>query len=235
MTPPQLRERSRPALRLKGVSKSYSIGGLEFPVLHDVDMEVGEGEVVVVTGAAGAGKSSLLNLVGGLERPTSGALDLLGHDVTEMGDAELSELRRLNIGVIPQVFTLPPDQTAEQIVAGHARPTAEARAVLEVVGIARDESRTARHMPIDIRRRLLVARAMMRGPDLLVCDLRRDQLDDAAANAATAVNSRFGTTVVLVSQSGYDEMGDVCFELDSGRVSTRRRMARSLTRRPAFG
>lgn len=222
MTLPTIPRRGRPVLRLERVQQSYSIDGLVFPVLEGVDMEIHRGDVAVVTGAAGAGKSSLLNLLGGLERPTGGKLDLLGHDVRRLDDCGLANLRRRRIGVVPQVFTLAPDLTARQIVAAarHGGRAPDPGRLLELVGLPADDTRPARHLDPDARRRLLVARAMMRDPELLVCDLRRDVCHDAAADAAARVNRALGTTVVLVSRGeGWAGRADVRVELDRGRVA----------------
>lgn len=230
--------RGRPALRLERVRQSYSIDGLEFPVLEGVDMEIHRGDVAVVTGAAGAGKSSLLNLIGGLERPSGGRLDLLGHDVGQLDEIGLARLRRRRIGVVPQIYTLDPDQTALQIVASarsgdRAFDPAE---LLGLVGFPAAETRTARHLSPALRRRLLVARAMMREPELLVCDLRRDDDDDAAADAAARINRSLGTTVVLVSrEGGYAGKADLRVRLEQGRITGRHRLMREITPRPACG
>ena len=106
-----------PAFRMLKVCKVYRMGETEVHALRDVDLELLPGEFVVLLGASGSGKSTLLNILGGLDRPTSGTVRYLDHDLTAAPAAELTRFRREHVGFVFQFYNLIPSLTARENVA----------------------------------------------------------------------------------------------------------------------
>jgi putative ABC transport system ATP-binding protein len=196
---------------LTGVSKVYSIGARAVHAVSDLDMTVADGEWVAIQGRTGHGKSTLLNLLGGLDRPTSGQVKLNGRDLGRMGDAELSRLRATAIGFVFQTFNLVPTLSAAENVAAALVPlrtrAAERRrrvaAALDGVGLA-DRSR---HLPSELsggqQQRVAIARALVKEPRVLLADEPTGNLDEETRDEIIGLMEKLwrehGLTLVLVS------------------------------------
>lgn len=133
-------ERSRQVvLSLRGVSKTYGAGDVEVRALRDVDLDVFDGEMLVVLGPSGSGKSTLLNLLGGMDRPTGGTIHFGTQDLSRASDRELTLFRRTQVGFVFQFFNLVPTLTAlenVQVAAEIARHPLDPRDLLQQVGLA---------------------------------------------------------------------------------------------------
>ena len=101
-----------PVIEVINVKKSYILGDMEVPILHDINLEVREGEFLAIMGPSGSGKSTLMNLIGFLDRPTEGRIIIKGLDINELSDKEVARLRGLEIGFVFQTFNLIPRLTA---------------------------------------------------------------------------------------------------------------------------
>ena len=101
-----------PVIEVINVKKSYILANMEVPILHDINLEVREGEFLAIMGPSGSGKSTLMNLIGFLDRPTEGRIIIKGLDINELSDKEVARLRGLEIGFVFQTFNLIPRLTA---------------------------------------------------------------------------------------------------------------------------
>ena len=198
-------------LRLDGVSKSYASSGLPLVVLEKVDLSVEGGEFCAIVGPSGSGKSSLLNLIGLLDRPTSGQLRIDGVAAENCDRHAAARLRNRLIGFIFQSFQLLPRLTAWQNVAlplqyrGVPRAARRARAetMLARVGL----SDRSMHLPGQLSggqsQRVAIARALVGGPRLLLADEPTGSLDSRTAAEIMAllrsVNAETGVTVLMVT------------------------------------
>jgi putative ABC transport system ATP-binding protein len=170
---------------LRGVSKSYALGGAHVHAVRDVDLAIEAGESVAVVGPSGSGKTTLLQLLGALDRPTSGDLLFEGRDVGALGDRALSELRLSVLGFVFQQFNLIPTLTAAQNVEVALAPTHSSRAerrervlgLLASVGLAE----RADHVPSKLsggeQQRVAIARALANDPHVLLADEPTGNLD----------------------------------------------------------
>jgi putative ABC transport system ATP-binding protein len=199
---------------LSGVSKVYRTGSRVVPAVSGVDLTVDDGEWLAVRGRTGHGKSTLLNLLGGLDRPTSGQLRLDGRDLGQMPDAELTRLRATAIGFIFQTFNLVPTLSAAENVAAALVPLsvrlAERRrrvaAALDSVGLA-DRSG---HLPSELsggqQQRVAIARALVKEPKVLLADEPTGNLDEETRDEIIGLMEKLwrerGLTLVLVSHDG---------------------------------
>lgn len=200
-------------VRLSHVSKSFYLsGGLEVPVLHDIDLTIGEGEMVALLGQSGSGKSTLMNLIGGLDVPTSGEYFFAGKKVNDMTQDELAEMRSSSISFIFQSFHLLPGKTAYENVAlplyyqrsftgDHDEYVRHAltRAALE----EEQWNKLPNQMSGGQRQRVAIARALVARPKLLLADEPTGNLDSHTGSsiieALKYLNETHGMTILIVT------------------------------------
>jgi ABC-type lipoprotein export system ATPase subunit len=186
------------------LGRVYQLGSQEIVAVHDVNMAVHRGEFIAVVGRSGSGKTTLLNLMAGLDKATSGSVLLQGEDLSEMGERELTEIRRHKIGFVFQSFGLLPLLSAFENVelplriSGVKAREREERAgdALEMVGL----TRRSKHRPYELsggeQQRVAIARAMVSRPALLLADEPTGELDSTNARAI------FGLFVEMVHSQG---------------------------------
>ena len=181
---------SAPLIRLVGVEKSYRMGRLDYPALRGIDLEIGAGELVAIIGPSGSGKTTILNLVAGIDRPTSGSVVVDGLRIDELGEEELSIWRGAHVGVVFQFFQLLPTLSAlENAVlpldfarrgSKHER-FEKAAHNLELVGLADKLD----HLPSELsggeQQRVAIARSLACDPKLIVGDEPTGNLDTHTA------------------------------------------------------
>jgi len=196
---------------LTDVSKTYSTGSRSVEAVSELDLTVADGEWLAVQGRTGHGKSTLLNLLGGLDRATSGQVKLDGRDLARMRDGELTRMRATAVGFIFQTFNLVPTLSAAENVATALVPlrvrAAERRrrvaAALDSVGLA-DRSR---HLPSELsggqQQRVAIARALVKEPKVLLADEPTGNLDEETRDEIIGLMEKLwrehGLTLVLVS------------------------------------
>jgi putative ABC transport system ATP-binding protein len=217
-------------LKLHGIARVYVEQNLRHPALHNVNIEIGQGEFVAVMGPSGCGKSTLLNIIGLLDRPTEGQYFLHGEEIARASDARLSELRSAHIGVIFQAFNLLEELSVfrnvemallyHKLTAGERRKRVEA--VLERVGVAH----RAQHHPGQLsggqQQRVAIARAIVAAPSLLLADEPTGNLDSRNGQEVMELLKRLngeGTTIVMVTHNPFDaDYAQRCINLFDGTV-----------------
>jgi putative ABC transport system ATP-binding protein len=198
-------------LSLHDVSLSLQGNAGTVDILHGITLEVPKGETVGLVGPSGSGKSSLLMLMGGLERATGGEVRALDHDLTAMGEDALARFRREHMGVVFQSFHLIPTMTALENVAtplelaGHRDAFERAAAELEAVGLGHRTGHYPSQMSGGEQQRVALARAAAPRPDILLADEPTGNLDQATGEAIMdllfGLRDRHGATLVLVTHS----------------------------------
>ncbi|WAS83008.1 MULTISPECIES: ABC transporter ATP-binding protein [unclassified Corallococcus] len=191
MNPDALPEAPPPMVRLWGVSKTYRRGTVEVPVLAEVDLTIGTGAFEAFMGPSGSGKSTLLNLVSGLDRPTTGVVEVAGRDLARMDDRELSDWRAAHVGFVFQLYNLIPVLTAAEnvelpllltpLTRGERRQ--HVAAALELVGLGHRVGHRPPQMSGGEQQRVAIARAIVTDPDLIIADEPTGDLDRKAAEA----------------------------------------------------
>jgi putative ABC transport system ATP-binding protein len=196
---------------LERVVKGYVRGKQRVAVLHGLDLEVDAGEFVALMGPSGSGKTTLLNLIGGLDRPDSGAVTVAGERLDKLSGGELSRWRARNVGFVFQFYNLLPVLSAERnvevpLLLTNLSRTARARnvrAALELVGLAD----RAKHKPAELsggqQQRVAIARALVSDPRIIVCDEPTGDLDRDTSTAILdliqLLNRSHGKTIIMVT------------------------------------
>jgi putative ABC transport system ATP-binding protein len=221
---------SDPVLSLKNAALALDGNAGRVEILHDISLDVAKGETLGLIGPSGSGKSSLLMLMGGLERATGGTVTALGHDLTDMNEDALARFRRDNMGVVFQSFHLIPTMTALENVAtplelaGVTDAFARAQAELETVGLAHRADHYPSQMSGGEQQRVALARASAPRPAILLADEPTGNLDGANGAAIMdllfGLRDKHGATLVLVTHA--NELAQRCdrvIRLADGRIA----------------
>jgi putative ABC transport system ATP-binding protein len=200
----------RTILAIEGVSKSYALGRLNVPVLHNIDLEINEGEFAAIMGPSGSGKSTLMNLIGCLDRPTSGKIMIGDMDTSLLSDLELARIRGKRIGFVFQTFNLISRLTALKNVElpmvyqdiSKAERLKKAKALLEMFGLGD----RAIHKPAELsggqRQRVAIARALANEPEILLADEPTGNLDSKTGQEIMQIFNKLhreGRTILMVT------------------------------------
>lgn len=223
-------------IQLNNVSKSYIVNKkMSVEAVRDVTMTVDRHEFVVITGRSGCGKTTLLNLIAGLARPTSGQVLLDGSEVWTLPDAEQSRLRNRRVGFVFQFPSLMPSLTALENVllptmfraASDAKLNSEAHAhavqVLTDVGLADKLHAMPRQLSGGQQQRVVIARSLINHPDLLLADEPTSDLDEETEQEIMAIfrdiHRRTGITIMLVTHASELEVfGTRGIRMADGRI-----------------
>jgi len=207
----QEKQMSKPIVTVRNVVKSYRKGREAVEVLHGLDLEIAQGEFSALMGPSGSGKTTLLNLIGGLDRPTSGEVEVSGERIDRLGSRALARWRSNHVGFIFQFYNLMPVLSAQRNVElplllkkmSAKERRGRALTALEIVGLAD----RAKHLPRELsggqEQRVAIARAIVSDPDLLLADEPTGDLDRDTANEILellgTLNTRHGKTILMVT------------------------------------
>ena len=214
-------------VQFRNVRKVYKTGEVEIEALKDVSFEIGEGEFCVIVGASGAGKTTILNILGGMDTLTSGSAMLDGTDISSMNKKQLTAYRRYDVGFVFQFYNLVQNLTALENVelASQICPAPlDAENVLRQVGLADRMRNFPAQLSGGEQQRVAIARALAKNPKLLLCDEPTGALDYNTGKAVlkllqdTCHNT--GTTVVVITHNqAISAMADRIITVKSGTIA----------------
>lgn len=195
---------------IKDIKKKYVNGKLQVPVLHGINLTIYEGEFTSIMGPSGSGKSTFMNILGCLDRPTSGSYRLDGEEVADLSDDELAYVRNKRIGFVFQSFNLLPKLTAQEnvalpmIYAGVSKAERNARAAELLTSLGLGERLD--HLPSELsggqRQRVAIARALANNPSIIMADEPTGNLDSKSSIDVMNIFTRLyeeGRTIILVT------------------------------------
>jgi len=220
-----------PILSARGLSRNYGSPGAEVHAVVDVDLDVEPGELVLLRGPSGSGKTTLLNLLGGLDRPTSGQVQIAELELSTADDDALARLRSTRLGFVFQSFALLPMLTAAEnievplrVVKAEPEVREErVRELLELVGLAGHANQRPDELSGGQQQRVGIARALANRPDLLIADEPTGQLDSRTAVAmmqliAELVHQQGAAAIVSTHDPQLAAFADRGLELHDGRL-----------------
>ncbi len=224
-------------IELRGIEKTYHTGGVETPVLHGIDLTIEEGEFVALMGPSGTGKSTLMNILGLLDRPTGGSYTLAGQDLTALDDNALSAIRNRRLGFVFQLFHLLPRVSVLQNVLlpflytdpypGDAKDRAVA--LLKGVGLTDRMHFKPNALSGGQQQRVAIARALINEPAVILADEPTGNLDSVSSGEILEILDRIhqqGRTIVMVThEADVAAHASRVVTLKDGRVASDERRA----------
>jgi len=217
-----------PFISFNDVKKIYHTGEVDTVALGGVDFEVKEGEFVVVVGASGAGKTTILNILGGMDTLTSGTVTLDGEEVSSFSKKRLTTYRRHDVGFVFQFYNLVQNLTAlenVELAAQICKEPLDAAEVLREVGLAERMNNFPAQLSGGEQQRVAIARALAKNPKILLCDEPTGALDYNTGKAIlklledTCVNT--GKTVIVITHNqAITQMADRIISVKSGKIES---------------
>ncbi len=215
-----------PVFVARGLCKAYGAGETLVYALRDVDLDIYQGEFVVLLGPSGSGKSTLLNILGGLDAPSSGKATWRDHELTGASEAQLTEYRREHVGFVFQFYNLIPSLTVRenvQLVTEIADNPMKPEEALALVGLTHRLDHFPSQLSGGEQQRVAVARAIVKRPDALLCDEPTGALDVETGKLVLAAIARANeevgaTTIVITHNTAIAGMAHRVLRLSGGRI-----------------
>ncbi len=213
-------------LNVKNITKKYQMGDIEINALKGVSFNLKKGEFIVILGASGSGKSTILNIIGGIDNATTGEVFYNGKNITNLNDKHLTLYRRSAVGFIFQFYNLVPNLTAyENILLSRdlSDSPLDVDKLLEEVDLVNQKNSFPSQMSGGQQQRVAIARALSKNPDLLLCDEPTGALDiKTGADVLKLLkdfNETYNKTVVVITHNSIiSEMADRVFYVKDGLI-----------------
>lgn len=212
---------------LKDITKVYKMGEVEIHAVDGINFEIEKGEFVVIVGPSGAGKTTVLNLLGGMDTATSGEILVDGDDITKYNERQLTGYRRDDIGFVFQFYNLVPNLTAKEnveLALQICKNPLDAQTVLEDVGLGHRLDNFPAQLSGGEQQRVSIARALAKNPKLLLCDEPTGALDYNTGKAILQLlqdmcREKGMTVIVITHNSALAPMADRLIKIKNGKVS----------------
>ncbi len=213
-------------MSFQNVKKVYRTGEVEITALHDVNFEIEKGEFCVIVGSSGAGKTTILNILGGMDTLTEGEVSLDGQIVSSFNKRQLTAYRRYDVGFVFQFYNLVQNLTAlenVELAAQICKNPLDAAAVLEQVGLKDREANFPAQLSGGEQQRVAIARALAKNPKLLLCDEPTGALDYNTGKAVLKLLQNtcreVGKTVIVITHNqALTAMADRIITVKSGTI-----------------
>ncbi len=220
-------------VEFRDVCKTYQMGSVEVRAVDGMDFEIEQGELCVIVGPSGAGKTTVLNMLGGMDSATSGTILLDGREVSAMGERELTQYRRHDIGFVFQFYNLVQNLTAREnveLASQICRDPLPAEAVLAEVGLADRMDNFPAQLSGGEQQRVAIARAIAKNPKMLLCDEPTGALDYVTGHQILKLLQdsclESGRTVAIVTHnSAFTQIADRVIRIFEGRAKSVERNA----------
>ena len=215
-------------IEFKDVSKIYKMGEVEIKALDNVSFEIDKGEFVVVLGNSGAGKTTILNILGGMDTVSSGTITVDGQNISHANERELTDYRRFDIGFVFQFYNLVQNLTAKEnvdLALQICSDPMDSRYVLKMVGLENRMNNFPSQLSGGEQQRVAIARAVAKNPKLLLCDEPTGALDYKTGKQVLKVLQdmcfKENMTVIMITHnSALAEMGKKIIRVKSGEIES---------------
>lgn len=215
-------------VKLDKVSKIYQMGEVEIKAVDEISFEISKGEFVVIVGPSGAGKTTVLNILGGMDTATKGMVLVDGKNIADYNSRQLTAYRRNDIGFVFQFYNLIPNLTAlenVEMALQICRNPLDARAVLKEVGLEERMDNFPAQLSGGEQQRVSIARALAKNPKLLLCDEPTGALDYNTGKAILKLlqemcREKGMTVIVITHNSALAPMADRLIKIKNGKVSS---------------
>ena len=213
-------------IKFENVKKTYTMGEVEINALDGVDFSIDKGELVIIVGASGAGKSTILNILGGMDSSTDGVVIVDSKNISNYNDKELTKYRRHDIGFVFQFYNLVQNLTAienVELATQICKNPLNPKQVIESVGLSHRKNNFPSQLSGGEQQRVAIARALAKNPKLLLCDEPTGALDYNTGKSILKVlqdtNKTRGVTVVIITHNmAIAPMGDKVITVRNGKV-----------------
>lgn len=214
-------------VKLENITKIYHMGEVEIRAVDGIDFSIQKGEFVVIVGPSGAGKTTVLNILGGMDTASGGRITVDGQDITKYSERQLTGYRRDDIGFVFQFYNLIPNLTAlenVEMALQICRNPLDARAVLKEVGLEERMDNFPAQLSGGEQQRVSIARALAKNPKLLLCDEPTGALDYNTGKAILKLLQdmcrKKGMTVIIITHnSALAPMADRLIKIKNGKVA----------------
>lgn len=215
-------------VKLENITKIYHMGEVEIRAVDGIDFSIQKGEFVVIVGPSGAGKTTVLNILGGMDTASGGRITVDGQDITKYSERQLTGYRRDDIGFVFQFYNLIPNLTAlenVEMALQICRNPLDARAVLKEVGLEERMDNFPAQLSGGEQQRVSIARALAKNPKLLLCDEPTGALDYNTGKAILKLlqemcREKGMPVIVITHNSALAPMADRLIKIKNGKVSS---------------
>lgn len=213
-------------MRVENVSKLYQMGEVTVTAAKNINLDIYEGEFVVILGPSGSGKSTVLNILGGMDLPTEGKVFMEGEDITNYNDRKLTLYRREKIGFVFQFYNLMANLTAREnveLATEICKDALDVDSILEAVDLGDRKDHFPSQLSGGEQQRVAIARAVAKNPALLLCDEPTGALDfETGIRILTLlkeINQKYNKTVIIITHNTpIGDMGDRVIRMRSGEI-----------------
>ena len=214
-------------IEFKNVKKIYKVGEQQFSALDGIDLNINQGEFVVILGPSGAGKSTLLNLLGGMDKVTSGDIYIGEDNIAKYNDKELTRYRANDVGFIFQFYNIMPTLTVDEnvnLIKDVTNTTKDSKQVLKSVGLLKHKDKFPQELSGGEQQRVSIARAIMKNPKVLLCDEPTGALDSKTGievlKLLKSLSDEDTTVIIVTHNSLISEIADRVIKIKNGKVES---------------
>ncbi len=213
-------------IKTENLTKKYKVASEQARALENINLEVEEGEIVVILGPSGSGKTTLLNLLSGLDKKTSGKIFYEGKDISRYSDSKMTRFRKKNLGFIFQTYNLLEHLNVyENILVGKklGDKKIDVLEIMNTVGLKKHAKKAMYQLSGGEQQRVSIARAIAKNPKVMFCDEPTGALDEKTGKVVLAslidINEKYNTTMIIITHNpGIAFIGDKIIRMNSGHI-----------------